>query len=142
MMSVIKRVPWVSLTLALLTYCCLGWVISQERVPPMAWFAIVPIVILGVGALATPWTQVNLYSNLFFQSKVRSFGISVLGAFLLFLMITWFRLFLDLLLLVSAMILVRIDFQTAGFRYTHTFAALCIIAMTGLGMGVLINKFI
>ncbi|BAZ16938.1 hypothetical protein NIES4071_88160 [Calothrix sp. NIES-4071] len=142
MMSVIKRVPWVTLTLALLTYCCLGWVISQERVPPSAWFAIVPIVILFVGALATPWAQINLYSNLLFKSDVRSFCIAVLGAFLLFLMISWFRLFLDFLLLTSAMILVRIDFQMAGFQYIHTFAALCIIAIIGLAMGVLINQFI
>lgn len=142
MMSIIKRIPWVSLTLALLTYCSLGWVISQERIPFTAWFAIIPTITLVIGALVTPWTQINLYSNLFFQSKARTFCISVVGAFALFLMISWFRLFLDSLLIASATILVRIDFQTAGFRYIDTFTALFFIAMTGLAMGVFINKFI
>ncbi|RUT10308.1 hypothetical protein DSM106972_008030 [Dulcicalothrix desertica PCC 7102] len=142
MMSVIKRIPWVSLTLALLTYCSLGWVISQERLPPIAWFAIIPIITLVIGALATPWTKINFYSNFIFKSNTRTFGISVLGAFALFLMISWFRLFLDSLLVASATILVRIDFQMAGFRYIDTFAVLFFIAMTGLAMGVFINRFI
>jgi hypothetical protein len=142
MMSVIKRIPWVSLTLALLTYCCLGWVISQEGLPTVAWFVIIPIIVLVIGALAVPWAQVTSYSNFLFKSDVRTFCLAVLGAFALFLMISWFRLFLDSLLIISATILVRIDFQSAGFRHIDTFAALFFIAMTGLAMGVLINRFV
>jgi hypothetical protein len=142
MMSIIKRLPWVSLTLALLTYCSLGWVIAQEHLPLAAWFAIVSIIILVISALATPWAQVSLYSNLLFKSDTRTFLIAVLGAFSLFLMISWFRLFLDSLLITSATILVRIDFQTAGFRNIDTFATLVFIAMTGLALGVAINTFI
>jgi hypothetical protein len=142
MIPIIKRIPWVSLTLALLTYSIIGWVISQARIPPNAWFVVILVMVVVIGALATPLSEFNRYSNLFFKSDSRTFGLAVVGAFSLFLMIAWFRLFLDCLLIASATILVRIDFQAAGFRYLDSLGALYFTAMTGLAMGVLINRFI
>ncbi|MBF2063349.1 MAG: hypothetical protein IGS39_02785 [Calothrix sp. C42_A2020_038] len=142
MMSIIKRMPWVSLSLALLTYCCLGWVVSKSSVSPSTWLAIVAIVVLMIGALLTPWLWFNRYSNSLLQSSTRNFCVSILAAFSLFLMITWFRLFLDILLIVSATILVRIDLQTLGFRSLDIFGVLCFTAMSGLAMGIVVSQFI
>lgn len=139
-MSIIRRVPWLSLTLALLTYCSLGWVVSRASVSPMVWLGIAIGVLLLVGIVTRPWMQLANYSSTVFKSNTRTFVITVLGAFSLFLMISWFRLFLDSLVVVAATILVRIDFQAAGFRQLDAFGIMSFISLFGLSLGVLINR--
>jgi signal transduction histidine kinase len=143
-MPIIKRLPWVSLGLLLLTYVSLGWVISKAvskaHVPPYTWLIVVNAVLFLVGFLTTPWSWMSDYANLFLQSKLRSFGLAILGAFLFFLMIAWFRVFLDTLVIIAAIILVRIDFQSAGIRQAYAFWITCFISLCGLFLGALIQR--
>lgn len=141
-MSILKRLPWVSLSLLLLTYATYGWVISQANVPSTLWILAAIASLLLISGLTTPWTRITDYSFFLFQSHLRSFGVSVLGSFLFFLMIAWFRLFLDTLVLIAAAMLVRIDLQTASFREGQAFWILLIVSLTGLGVGVFIDKLI
>ena len=138
-MSTLRTLPWISLVLALLTYCSLGWVISKTYMSITALGITAVAVILLVLVLTTPWIKLANYSNFLFKSNSRTFGISVIGAFLLFLIIAKFRLFLDTLVIISATILVRIDFQTAGLKQIHSFGIMSIISLLGLGTGVLIH---
>ena len=45
-MSILKRVPWVSLALVMLSYSSLGWVISETRAPLFVWLATVVAILL------------------------------------------------------------------------------------------------
>lgn len=115
-MSILKRVPWVSLALVLLSYSALGWVISETRAPKFVWVVTVVAILLLIVTLTTPGSKMTYYYNILFQSNIRSFCVAILAAFLFFIMLAWFRVFLDTLLIISATILVRIDFQIAGLR--------------------------
>jgi len=143
-MSILKRLPFVSLVLLLLTYTTLGWVISKTYAPApwFIWVLTVITILVLLGGLTISWRRLTHYSFVLFQSNLRSFSITVLGAFLFFLMIAHFRVFLDTLLIIAAAVLAKIDFQTAGFSEGQAFWFLSIFSLTGLALGALIHKFI
>jgi hypothetical protein len=141
-MSILQRVPWVSLALVLLSYSTLGWVIAETLAPVSVWVATVVAILLLIVTLTIPWMKMKYYFSILLKSNTRSFAVAVLAAFLFFIMIAWFRIFLDTLLIVSATILVKIDFQTAGLREGLAFWTASIFSLTGLGLGALIYKLI
>ncbi|WP_138505801.1 hypothetical protein [Nostoc sp. PA-18-2419] len=141
-MSMLKTVPWVSLALVLLSYSTLGWVISETHPPMYVWLAIVVAILLLILTLTTAWPKLTSYYNILFESNIKSFGITVLAAFMFFVMLAWFRVFLDTLLIFSATILVRVDFQIAGLKKNLAFWSMSIFSLTGLLLGALIYKLV
>ncbi|MEH2055217.1 MAG: hypothetical protein V7K97_03370 [Nostoc sp.] len=141
-MSILKRVPWVSLALVLLSYSTLGWVISETHAPEFVWLATVIAILLLIVTLTAPWPKMTYYYSILLKSNTRTFGVAVLAAFLFFLMIAWFQVFLDTLLIISATILVRIDFQRAGLREGLAFSTASIFSLGGLALGALTYKLI
>ncbi|MBH8555632.1 hypothetical protein I8751_25460 [Nostocaceae cyanobacterium CENA357] len=138
-MSIFKRLPWISLALVLLSYSTLGWVLSEAQAPLFVWLVVVLAVLLLVGSLTAPLSLVTQYSVLLFRSNIRSFAVAVFAAFLFFLMLAWFRVFLDTLLIISAAILARIDFQGAKFSEGQAFLITSITSLTGVGLGAVIQ---
>lgn len=141
-MLILKRLPWLSLLLLLFTYTTLGWVLYNANIQPHVWVLVVLAILVFVGGLTIPWSKIADYSISFFASNVRSFGVAVLGAFLFFLILAWFRQFLDILVITAAVILVKIDFQAAGFKEGLTFWITNIFSLTGLGLGALAAKVV
>ncbi|MEH2459335.1 hypothetical protein [Nostoc sp.] len=141
-MSILKRIPWVSLALVLLSYSTLGWVISETHAPRFVWMATVIAILLLIVTVTAPWPKMTYYYSILLKSNIRSFGVAVLAAFLFFLMTAWFQVFLDTLLIISATILVRIDFQRAGLRERLAFSTASIFSLGGLALGALIYKLI
>lgn len=142
MESIIKKLPWISLTLVLLTYSVFGWILSQEKLPPFAWLLIVISVLILIAAITTPWSKAVKYVRFLFNTKLKSFGFAVLGAFLFFLVFAEFRIFLDIMLIISTTILVRLDFQVAGLKETQAFLITSVFSLTGLMLGFFLNQLI
>jgi hypothetical protein len=134
-----KSFPWVSLTLVVLAYASLGWLISQAHLPWYVWLTVVTAILFLLSALTTPWLKIADYSIIFFRSDTRTFAFSVLAAFLFFVMIAKFRVFLDTLLIISANILLRIDVQRCGLGERQTFFITSIFSLTGLALGAVMQ---
>ncbi|MEH1833458.1 MAG: hypothetical protein V7L29_15620 [Nostoc sp.] len=141
-MSILKRVPWMSLALVLLSYSTLGWVISETHAPLFVWLVTVVAILLLIVTLTAPWSKMTYSYSVLLKSNTRTFGVAVLAAFLFFIMIAWFGVFLDTLLIISATILVRIDFQRASLREGLAFLTASIFSLGGLALGALIYKLI
>ncbi|MEM6752963.1 MAG: hypothetical protein AAF630_08350 [Cyanobacteria bacterium P01_C01_bin.38] len=142
MVSIIKQLPLCSLTLILVTYSVFGWILSQENLPGYAWLLIVISVLILIAGITTPWSKAVKYVRVLFNTKLKSFGFAVLGAFLFFLVFAEFRIFLDILLITSATILVRLDFQLAGAKETQAFLFTSVFSIAGLMLGFLLNQLI
>ncbi len=134
-----KTFPGVSLTLVVLAYGSLGWLISQAHSPWYVWLTGVTGILFLLSALTTPWLKMADYSIIFFKSDTRTFAFSVLAAFLFFLMIAWFKVFLDTLVIISANILLRIDVQRCGLGERQSFLITSIFSFTGLALGVIMQ---
>ncbi|MEA5578825.1 hypothetical protein [Anabaena sp. UHCC 0451] len=141
-MSIWKRIPWFSLALVLLSYSTLGWVISETKPLWFVWLIVVFSILLLLASLTTPWSKIAEYYSILFKSNIRSFGITVLAAFLFFLMLAWFRIFLDTLLILSATILAKIDFQSSEFKGELGFWFTSIFALSGLAAGALFQRLL
>lgn len=139
-MSILKRLPWVSLALLLVTYAILGWVISAANVRPFVWLVVAIAVFSLVGFWTTPWSNMANYSIFVFKSNLRTFALIILAAFLFFLMVAWFSVFLDSLVVIAAVILARIDFQLIGFSRKQAFWTLSIFSLIGLALGGFVQK--
>lgn len=138
-MSILKKIPWVSLVLVLLSYSTLGWAISETKAPWFVWLAVVLAVLLLLLTLATPSSSMTQFPTILFKSNTRTFIFAVSAAFMLFMIVAWFHVFLDGLLMISAAILARIDFQAAGFREVQTFSTTSIFSLAGLGLGAVMH---
>ncbi|MDF5714749.1 MAG: hypothetical protein PUP93_12900 [Rhizonema sp. NSF051] len=139
-MSILKRLPWVSLALLVVTYAVLGWVISAANVRPFVWLVAAIAVFSLVGFWTTPWSNMANYSVFVFKSSLRTFAFVILAAFLAFLMIARFSVFLDTLVVIAAIILARIDFQLTGFSRKQAFWTLSIFSLVGLACGGFAQK--
>ncbi|MDB9303143.1 MULTISPECIES: hypothetical protein [Cyanophyceae] len=138
-MTIVKTLPWISLVLVLFSYGTLGWALSETQAPLYVWITFILAVSLLVASLTIPWSAISKYSNLFLQSNIRSFAVATFGAFLFFLMLAWFRIFLDTLLIISAGILARIDFQTAGYKQGQAFLITLTFSLAGLALGKVLH---
>lgn len=134
-----KRLPWMSLFLVLISYSTLGWVLSETHTPWFSWIIVVIGVLLLLLSLNAPLPTVADYSTILLKSSSRSFLVAVFGAFVFFLMVAWFRLFLDTLLIIAAAILARIDFQTSGFKEAQAFVLTSLFSLTGIAGGAAIH---
>ncbi|AUS99109.1 hypothetical protein CLI64_01125 [Nostoc sp. CENA543] len=134
-MLIVKRIPWITLGLLILTYGTLGWSLSEAQSPWFVWLVLVMSLLLLVGTLTAPYSTLAKYSVVLLGSNTKTFVAAVLGAFLFFMMLAWFRIFLDTLLIVASAILARIDFQSAGFREGQAFVVTCVFSVAGVGLG-------
>ncbi|MDJ0620673.1 MAG: hypothetical protein QNJ63_28725 [Calothrix sp. MO_192.B10] len=142
MPTIIKRLPWISLALLILTYTNLGWVAYQARYSLINWVLLVIAILFMTGSFTTPWSQISDFFRILLKSNLRYFGLTLLGAFLLFLILAKFRIFLDILVIIAATMLARLDFQGAGFKERLAFGIIFIFSLVGLGLGVILHIFV
>jgi hypothetical protein len=135
-MPILPRVPWVSLILLILSYTALGWVISEAKASRIVWLLTVIAILLLMLSLTIPWTKIRKASLILFKSSTRTFFFAVFAAFVFFVILAWFRLFLDSLLIISAAILARIDTQAAGLNQWQAFWLISSLSFLGLALGV------
>jgi hypothetical protein len=141
-MSILKKIPWFSLILVLLSYSTLGWLIFEEKTPWSVRLITLLTTLLSLICVTNPWLKLDDYSQIFFKSSTRTFGMAILAAFLFFLMIAWFRVFLDTLLIICATILAKLDFQSVSLKPPLAFGCIFSCSLIGLGLGALINRYI
>lgn len=141
-MLTLKKIPWFSLTLVLLSYSTLGWMIFEEQAHWYIWLLTVVTILLSLICFTNPWLKLNEYVSIFFKSSARAFGVAILAAFLFFLMVAWFRAFLDILLILCATILARIDLQTLALKPALAFGCISFFAVAGLALGAFIKLYI
>lgn len=134
-MLTLKKFPWVSLAILLVTYSTLGWLLSAFHDPWSVWVIIVISILLLAAVLASPWSKIRDYFTRLFKSDTRTFLIAVIVALLSVVIITWLHIFAHALVVISAGTLVRLDAQTFGLTESQAFWLLAIVSLLGLGLG-------
>ncbi|HYW20754.1 MAG TPA: hypothetical protein VE956_15915 [Nodularia sp. (in: cyanobacteria)] len=138
-MSIVKTLPWISLVLVMFSYTTLGWALSDTQAPLYVWIIFILAVLVLVYSLTITRSAISKYSQLLLQSNIRSFAVATFGAFLFFIMLAWFRIFLNALLIISVGILARIDCQTAGYKQGQAFLITLIFSLAGLALGKVLH---
>ena len=64
-MSILKKIPWFSLILVLLSYSTLGWLIFEEKAPWYVRLITVVTILLSLICITNPWLKLDDYSPIF-----------------------------------------------------------------------------
>ena len=136
-MITLKKLPWVSLALLLATYITLGWLLSAVNAPLMVWITVAGAIVFLAVALSSPWSNIRDGFGRLLKSDTRAFLVAVVSAFCVVIFITWLHLFANLLVVLSAGALVRLDTQTARWSNRQIFIFLSVVPAIGLGLGAI-----
>jgi hypothetical protein len=140
-METIQVRPFVSLALIILTYGHLGWAMSHANISSYNWVLIVISVLLLVGEITSPLKRVINFCTLLFKTDARTLIVAVLCAFLFFIILALFRFFLDVLLIVAATLLARVDIKSTGIKQIYSFLFLATFCLGSLAVGLLGHRY-
>ena len=131
----VKPTTWIALFLLLITYFTLGWALSVAKLSLLNWGIIILGILLLVLFLTTPLEKLKGPIMSWFRSNVGTFIAVIFSAFLLVVLATWVDIFFRIFLMLSAMILARIELQTIGVKHWLAFLILMSLSLTGLALG-------
>lgn len=153
-MSWIKKIPWLSLIILLLTYGSFGWIYSSWGVKFMSqaiWlreledsiatsilYSMGSIVVLLIALVFTaPISLITLGIDKWLKSDGRAFLSIFLGAFAFAVIVQRVDYFARFLVLISAALLVKLDLQLVGCKRWLSFSILTIFCLLGFIGGIL-----
>lgn len=135
-MLFVKKVPWVSLSLLLLSYGVFGWLLSATDRSWLLWLMGAIFTLVIAISLIEPLAVIQTFYTAWLKSDARAFISVIIGAFIAVVIIRWLDFFLRLLVLLSAATLARLDLQTAGYGKWQAFGVLVIVSLSGFGLGL------
>lgn len=131
----VKKIPWLSLTLLLVTYNTLGWILAQAR---SSWYIVlltVALVLLFTEILAAPASKTRKFINRWLSSDSKAFILVLAFAFFAAAIVVWIHVIAHIFVLMSAGLLARLDLHTTGFGQWQAFWILAALSLAGFAVG-------
>ena len=129
-----SRLPWISLSLLLLTYATFGWLLHRWTSDRSMWLGVAfGITILG-GIVTYPSRSVDLVFGRFFKTDTRALILIIFTSITSVILLTWLQFFVDMIVLCAAGLLVSLDLKTRG--WSKSLSLLLIIGWQLLGMSI------
>lgn len=124
-----RKIPWASLVLLLLSFALLGWYLSSYH-PVWSFWSFAAVVTV---TMVTIWGSNSLlrWLKVGSQGLVFSLGLTLVAC----LAVLVSGLFAQVLMLLAAELLARMQMQSAGFSKNHTLWVLTVVVGLGLGLG-------
>lgn len=125
----LRKIPWASLLLLLLSFALLGWYLSSYH-PIWSFWSFVAVVAV---TMAIIWGGNSLLRWLRVGSQGLFFALGLTLVACLAVLVS--GLFAQVVMLLAAELLARIQMQSAGFSKNHTLWVLTVVVGLGLGLG-------
>jgi hypothetical protein len=138
----VKKLPWASLALLLLTYITFGWILYAWTLSWRVWLLTAFFVVLIALALTFPLRSIQIFFAGALRTDTRALIFILALSFFAVVLLTWFQTFVRVLVLLSSGLLARLDLHNADFKVIPTFAIMTIVALVGLGLGLLIHHWL
>jgi hypothetical protein len=137
----LRKLPWASIGMMILTYGVFGWLMSASVVSHwLSWFGTFYITIVITALTLLPLRNLQKKLDYWLQSKLRSLITLVVGTFTVVVIFSWLELFIRILVLIAAALLVRIDLIAQGLSKGQIFLVLITFGLGSYGLGVLIHE--
>lgn len=141
-MSFLKRFPWLSFTLLLVSYIIFGKFLTTAAYSILPWSLALGGGLLLAIVLMNPAKGIQGILTSWFKSDTVAFTSLIGAAAFASIFLTWFKLFMPILMLISAESLARVDLQTSEFTALQSCCLLTATAWLGLGLGWAIAQVI
>lgn len=158
----LKRLPWVSLILLILTYGSFGWYISQTSEAWSVWwieygkslgwdleetllviilYILAAIVILLVTfGLTAPVALLTFFMGSPLKSDLRAMFSVLIWSFAVVVIICWLEYFVHFLLLICSAILARLGLQQLGCNTWQTVIIIILISLVSFILGLFLFR--
>lgn len=123
------KIPWVSLVLLLISFALLGWYLSSYHSIWSLWSFVAVVAV----TMAIIWSSDSLLRWLRVGSQGLFFALGITLVACLAVLAS--GLFTQVVMLLAAELLARIQMQSAGFSKNHTLWVLTVVVGLGLGLG-------
>ena len=135
--------PLVSILLVFFTYAVTGWRLASASFSPQTlWLVGISIALINL-ALNSPFQVRSKLLGKWLQSDTKtllSFIALILVTIGVFLL-TWMFIFIQVLLMISALTLASLDLQVVGFKKTKCFLILTSICLSAYSLGISFSQF-
>lgn len=136
----LRKLPWASLSMLVLTYSAFGWLMSASiNSPWLPVFGAVCIMIV-MAAFTLPLKKIEKGLDIWFQSKSRSMITMLLGVFSVVIVISALEISARVLVIVAASLLARIDLISQGISKGKIFLILSFLAFSSYILGVIVHE--
>ncbi|NJL88783.1 MAG: hypothetical protein HC916_02470 [Coleofasciculaceae cyanobacterium SM2_1_6] len=136
----LRKLPWASLSMLVLTYITFGWLMSASiQAPLLPVFGAVCIAIV-MAAFTLPLKKIKKYLDIWSQSKLRSMAAMLLGVFSVVIVISALEISVRVLVIVAASLLARIDLINQGISKDKIFVILSLLAFSSYVLGVVVHE--
>ncbi|HBK24313.1 MAG TPA: hypothetical protein DDZ60_17975 [Planktothrix sp. UBA10369] len=137
----ITTITWVSFALLLVTCLNFGWFLFES-----SWYSLISGLFLALIWLidlffTMPLNQLNTFVLKKVRTDLGTFLMIVVFSILGVFMLTWIKVSINILLMLSATALARLELQTARFKNWHSFVILSILSTIGLILGWGLNHY-
>jgi hypothetical protein len=138
----VKKLPWASLALLLLTYITFGWLLYAWNLSWRVWLLTAFFVVVISLALTFPIRSIQIFFAGALKTDTRALIFILALSFFAVALLTWFQTFVRVLVLLSSGLLARLDLHNADFKVIPTFVIMAITSLVGLGLGLLIHHWL
>ncbi len=140
--SDMKRFPWLSASLLFVAYATFGKIVISTA---YLWTTLASAAGLGVVLaiiLMHPLTSSQKMLMKWFRSDTVAFASLLVMAGFASILLNWFKIFLPIIMVLTAEALVRLDLQTAEYSQSQALGILVVIAWLGLGLSWAVATFV
>ena len=131
----IKKIPWLALTLLLATNITLGGFLAAWHEHWSVWVVVALVILLIAAMLSCSWATIRDSFAHLLASDLRAFIVAVLISLLGVLIVFWLHTLAHFLVIICAFLLAKIDMQSANFSDRQIFRTICFTSMLGLLLG-------
>ncbi len=132
-------ITWASLGLLFLTYLYFGWALYEANNYFMVSIFIIAFIWLIDLFLTIPFTQFKSPIIKWFRTDLGTFLMIVFISIIGVVMMTWMHIFVNVLIMISATALARLELQTSKFKNWQAFLILSVLSTVGLVLGWFLN---
>lgn len=130
-----KKLPWLSLLLLVITYFNLGWLLSSSVVHWGVWLLVIVFSIGIAEALAAPFSVIRNLARRLIGSDTKAFLSAIIGAFLGVVILAYFDISAHALLLILVGAIARLELQSTAISESRSFMILSSVSLSSLGLG-------
>ncbi|NES84680.1 MAG: hypothetical protein F6K10_26560 [Moorea sp. SIO2B7] len=160
-MWLIKKLPWFSLSILLLSHSIFGWMISVDyqelitvedttsgshpslfKVSVWLWLIGAVYILLMALAITAPVYQIRKLYGTWMKSDTKAFVSVIFSSFLAVIILRWIHYSSRILVLIAAAALTRLDLQTEGYGEWQAFWIICGVSLTGFSLGLLVHQLL
>lgn len=148
-MIVIKKIIWlfkkssyISIALMAITHINLGLILAQSSAVWWEWAIAIAFILIVAELFASPWSVIKTVIYHWLKSDVRSFFTAMVGSLCVIVILSWFDISTDGILIILATALARIELQNGQLNSFQEFLSLSAIAMAGLMLGAIMGRAI